>query len=227
MGQEIKKTMIKQDAATRQDMENEIRCEAKTGDQLREKHRLIAEAAAPLFIRKGFHATSMREIAKAVGMSSGNIYHYITSKDDVLFLVYRELYRKWEKRFDALKPEKIKDPGERLKALMVTMLRITYANMELTQMTLRESKFLQKSALKKVLSIETEYIDRFVETLKEGIEEGIFKAFDPKVMGNFIAYNMFFFPLRSWYFRRSVSFEEVENQVVDFTLAALLKKPSD
>jgi len=46
-------------------------------------------------------------------------------------------------------------------------------------------------------------------------------------MGNFIAYNMFFFPLRSWYFRHSVSFKEVENQVVDFTLSALLKMPSD
>jgi len=111
--------------------------------------------------------------------------------------------------------------------VLLNMLRITYANKELTQMTLRESKFLQKSAVKKVLSIETEYIDLFVRTLKEGIEQGIFRAFDSKVMGNFIAYNMFFFPLRSWYFRHSVSFKEVENQVVDFTLSAFLKMPLD
>jgi hypothetical protein len=44
-------------------------------------------------------------------------------------------------------------------------------------------------------------------------------------MGNFIAYSMFFFPLRSWYFRKTVSFQEVEKEIIDFTLDALLVHP--
>ncbi|MFH1350347.1 MAG: TetR/AcrR family transcriptional regulator [Pseudomonadota bacterium] len=218
--------MTKQDSHLDHPLEKEIQCEAKSGAQLKEKHHMIAEVAAPLFIKKGFHATSIREIAKAAGMSMGHLYHYITSKDDILFLVYRELYRKWEESFDALKAEGIKDPVKRLKALMLNMLRITYLNKELTQMTLRESKFLQKAALKKVLYMESEYIGLFVKTLQDGIAKGVFKAFDPKIMGNFIAYNMFFFPLRSWYFRDSVSFAEVEKEVLNFTLGALLKHSS-
>jgi AcrR family transcriptional regulator len=208
----------------RQDpMACEIRCEAKSPAPLEEKHRMIAEAVVSLFTEKGFHGTSMREIATAVGMSMGNLYHYISSKDDVLYLVYRALYRKWEESSGALGTEEIKDPVERLRALMANMLRVTYQNMELTQMTLRESKFLQKPALKKVLSMESEYIDRFVKTIEEGIRKGIFKPVNAKIMGNFIAYNMFFFPLRSWYFQKTVSFEEVERQIMDFTLDALLR----
>jgi AcrR family transcriptional regulator len=202
-----------------------IRCEAKSGAPLEEKHRMIAEAVASLFTENGFHGTSMREIATAVGMSMGNLYHYISSKDDVLYLVYRALYRKWEESSGALGAEEIKDPVERLRALMTNMLRVTYQNMELTQMTWRESKFLQKPALKRVLSTESEYIERFVKTIQEGIGKGIFKPFNAKIMGNFIAYNMFFFPLRSWYFQKTVSFEEVEKQIMDFTLDALLVHP--
>jgi AcrR family transcriptional regulator len=180
---------------------------------------------ASLFTVKGFHGTSMREIAKAAGMSIGNLYHYISSKDDVLYLVYRALYRKWEERSGVPGAETIADPVERLRALMTTMLRITYHDKDLTQMTLRESKFLKKSALKKVLSTESEYIEHFVKTIEEGIRKGIFKPVNPKIIGNFIAYNMFFFALRSWYFRQAVSFEEVEKAIIDFTLDALLVPP--
>ena len=74
----------------------EIDCAAKEGPTLKEKHVKIAEAAASLFVEKGFHNTSIREIAKACGMSMGNLYHYIKSKDDVLFLVYQEVYWNWE-----------------------------------------------------------------------------------------------------------------------------------
>ena len=64
-----------------------------------------------------------------------------------------------------------------------------------------------------------------MKTIEEGIRKGIFKALNPKIMGNFIAYNMFFFPLRGWYFRNAVSFEEVEKEIIDFTLEALLVHP--
>ncbi len=204
---------------------NETQEEGKSGAPHEEKQRMIAEAVASLFEEKGFHGTSMREIAKAVGMSMGNLYHYISSKDDVLYLVYRALYRKWEESSGLPGTEEIQDPAERLRALMTNMLRVTYQNMELTQMTLRESKFLQKPALKKVLSTESEYIERFVKTIEEGTRKGIFKPFNAKIMGNFIAYNMFFYPLRSWYFRKTVSFEEVEKQIIDFTMNALLVHP--
>ncbi len=47
---------------------------------IREKHSHIAEAVAKLFMEKGYHQTSMREIAKATGMGIGNLYEYISKK---------------------------------------------------------------------------------------------------------------------------------------------------
>jgi AcrR family transcriptional regulator len=50
----------------------------------------LLDAAARLFSERGFHATSMRDIAKAVGMLSGSIYYHFESKDEMLLAVCEE-----------------------------------------------------------------------------------------------------------------------------------------
>jgi AcrR family transcriptional regulator len=50
----------------------------------------IVDVAAELFREKGFVATSLEDIAREVGMYKGSLYHYIDSKEDLLFAVVRE-----------------------------------------------------------------------------------------------------------------------------------------
>ena len=202
---------------------NDIDCEAKSGKKLEKKHLQIAKAAAPLFIKKGYNNTSIREISKAVGMSMGNLYHYIKSKDDVLFLVYRELlYHVWEEKFNAVEIKKIEDPEERLRALIQVTLQFVHENSQFIQMTFRESKFLEKSAFKQVLTIESQFIGVFVETIKDGINKGVFRPVEPNIVGNLISYNTIFLPLRGWFFKDSIPVDEIEQQVMDFIMGALL-----
>jgi AcrR family transcriptional regulator len=60
----------------------------------------IVDGACRLFFKKGYHGTTIREIAIASGMSMGQLYHYISSKDDVLFLIYKHMQMIWyEKLF--------------------------------------------------------------------------------------------------------------------------------
>ena len=47
----------------------------------------IVSAATQCFIRKGFHATSMRDIAKAAGVSLGNIYNHFDRKTDLVLAI--------------------------------------------------------------------------------------------------------------------------------------------
>ena len=47
----------------------------------------IINAAVGLFVKKGYHETTVREIAKEFGMSMGTLYDYIRTKEDILFLV--------------------------------------------------------------------------------------------------------------------------------------------
>jgi AcrR family transcriptional regulator len=202
-----------------------VHCDAKEGENLERKHRQIAQAASTLFIKKGFHKSSMREVAKAVGMPMSSLYHYIKSKDDVLYLVYGELYQIWAEGLAKLAEDAIERPDQKLRALLTVMLKAAYENKDLIQMTFRESKFLEKTALKKILATESKYIQAMIDIVKEGIEKGVFKEVDPIVIGSFIAYNSFFYPLRGWFFKDKVTYEAIESQIINFILNGLLKSP--
>src|SRR5437879_11030242 len=54
----------------------------------RERSEEVYSAALRLFTEKGYHATSMQDIAAAVGLYKGSLYHYIGSKEDLLVQVF-------------------------------------------------------------------------------------------------------------------------------------------
>ncbi|MCH8035658.1 MAG: TetR/AcrR family transcriptional regulator [Proteobacteria bacterium] len=60
----------------------------------------LLDAAARLFARQGFHAASMRDIARAAGMLPGSLYYHFASKDALLLAVYGEGVRRIAARVD-------------------------------------------------------------------------------------------------------------------------------
>src|SRR5881275_170817 len=54
----------------------------------RERGEQVYAAALRLFRDKGYHATSMQDIAVAVGLYKGSLYHYIGGKEDLLVQVF-------------------------------------------------------------------------------------------------------------------------------------------
>src|SRR5574340_1484593 len=50
----------------------------------------LHEAATRLFRERGFHATSIQDLAEALGMNRGSLYHYIEAKDDLLWAIVSE-----------------------------------------------------------------------------------------------------------------------------------------
>src|SRR5215472_414178 len=54
----------------------------------RERAEEVYSAALRLFREKGYHATSMQDIAAAVGLYKGSLYHYIAGKEDLLVQVF-------------------------------------------------------------------------------------------------------------------------------------------
>ncbi|MEL6521630.1 MAG: TetR/AcrR family transcriptional regulator [Pseudomonadota bacterium] len=72
-----------------------VRTIAKDHD---DKRRHILMVAAEVFAREGIARASMNEVAKACGISKANIYHYYSSKDDLLFDIldsYLSRLRNW------------------------------------------------------------------------------------------------------------------------------------
>jgi len=64
-----------------------IRTYSRDGALIREKRAEIVQSACRVFIRKGYDGTSMRDLARALGKSTGAFYHYVGSKKDILYLI--------------------------------------------------------------------------------------------------------------------------------------------
>src|SRR5512134_373336 len=53
----------------------------------------LLRVAAQVFARKGYHATTMRDLSRASGMSLAGMYHYVPGKEDLLYLIQRRCFQ--------------------------------------------------------------------------------------------------------------------------------------
>jgi len=69
----------------------------KTQKQLQSEQtrQRIVEAAAQLFVRKGFYGTSMSDLAQATGLTKGALYHHFENKDTIFFAVIEAVRDAW------------------------------------------------------------------------------------------------------------------------------------
>jgi len=95
----------------------------RSGRRAHNRRRDILDAAAGLFAQQGFHAASMRDIARAVGMLPGSLYYHFPSKDDLLLAVYEEGVDRIAERLDAAVARN-EAPWARLEAACVAHLEM-------------------------------------------------------------------------------------------------------
>ncbi len=68
---------------------------ARSPEQKAERERAILDAAAGLFLEKGFEAASMRAIACRACLSKGNLYRYFKTKEELFLKLYLEDFTAW------------------------------------------------------------------------------------------------------------------------------------
>jgi len=190
----------------------------KNPDLVRKKHLLIAKKASKLFIKKGYHQTTMREISKATGMAVGNLYDYISKKEDVLCLVF-DVYHQYVKEY--LENKEIfdtEDPKVLLKSFIHGSLRNVEAFRDEVVLMYRESKLLPKKNLERAVKKEVGQIQALEKILKKGVDQGVFHVKDPYFAASMIFYQLVFSTLRGWTFRGKYSYEEVNYLIEEYIL---------
>jgi AcrR family transcriptional regulator len=85
-----------------------------------EKRRAILDAAVRVFARSGFHTSRVGDIAEEAGVAHGLLYHYFSSKDEVLETIFRE---HWTAVLDRVHTaeETGDDPVEQLRGIVAAM----------------------------------------------------------------------------------------------------------
>ena len=102
-----------------------------------EKRRIILDAAVRVFARKGFHTSRVGDIAEEAGVAHGLLYHYFSSKDEVLETIFRENWAILVERIHAV--EESGGPArEQLRHVAAILLRTWRHEPDVVRVLVRE-----------------------------------------------------------------------------------------
>ncbi len=102
-----------------------------------EKRKLILDAAVRVFARSGYHGARVGDIAAEAGVAHGLLYHYFSSKEEVLETVFRENFGELLDRFRAV--ETADEPApQKLEGIAKILLRTWRNNPALVRVMVRE-----------------------------------------------------------------------------------------
>jgi AcrR family transcriptional regulator len=142
----------------------------------------LLTAATRLFRERGFHATSMQDLGEALGMNRGSLYHYIASKDDLLWAVLTRAFDLLEARVLPLL-ESDAPPLERLSAAIREHLRVAADHADELSLIQIELRSLWRERRAEMIRRRDAYESLWRRTIEGGIADGSLRVFDIRLAG--------------------------------------------
>jgi AcrR family transcriptional regulator len=188
----------------------DIPTQVKNPDLVERRRRQIADAAVRLFIEKGFHKTTTRQIAGASSFSIGSLYEYFASKEDILYLVCELIHAEVER---GVTEAMTKASGGRdaLAGVIREYFKVCDRMNDFILLIYQESQSLPSQWQKRVLENELRITGLFVEALARIAATGALPNLDERTI-ELAAHNIVvsghMWTFRRWYLSRHYSIED-------------------
>src|SRR3954467_6954849 len=130
----------------------------------------LTREAAKLFPRKGYHGTSIGDIAEALGVQKGSLYSHIASKEDLLYETLQEGAAAFRASLDAI-PDEL-PPVDKIRAALRGHLRVVAEQLDVATVFVQEWRYLQGERREAFVAERRRYEERIRELLREGRDLG-------------------------------------------------------
>ena len=193
-----------------------------TDEALVQKRRSqIIAAAVELFAHRGYYRTTILDVARKAGVSSGLIYQYVSDKDDVLLLALLTVLERYRLEIPAAL-EGLTDPLARWRAAIHAYCRVVDQHREATVLAYRSTKTLPPDRRHVIKQSEIETNALIADCLRECVAEGLFRP----IQVDLVTYQLVTFAhtwaLKNWRLRKICTLDEYVEQGFDFFAHALL-----
>ena len=131
-----------------------------------ERYEGILSAACSVIARRGFHQASIREIARAAGLSLAGLYHYVGAKDELLFLVLGRSLDRLVGDLDRNLSE-ARTPEGRLLALVRTHLDFGFHHAHALRIINRDHELLAEPRRAEIAARRQAYLQRGLAVLRD------------------------------------------------------------
>ena len=130
----------------------------------------LTRQAARLFAEKGYHGTSIGDLAEAMGVQKGSLYAHIDSKADLLWEVARDGAAAFHAGLDTV-PDEL-PATEKIRFALRAHLRVIAEQLEIATVFIREWRYLEGERRDEFLGERRRYEERFRAFFREGRELG-------------------------------------------------------
>ncbi|MBW1780906.1 MAG: SDR family oxidoreductase [Deltaproteobacteria bacterium] len=195
----------------------------KNKELVAKRREQIVLAAIKLFSRKGFHESNLRELAEESGISHGNIYDYVGSKQDIFFLIH-EFINNIALEESNRSIENIDDPLEKLRRMLKAEFKLMHEWSDAILLLFQETHILDKRLMKALLRSERGRVRKLEELLEESINKGQLRKFNTRVAANLIKSMAEAWVVKRWDLRGYIDRTEMEKAILDVAFNGLLKR---
>jgi AcrR family transcriptional regulator len=136
------------------------------GVAIEARYDAILKAARDVFARRGFHQASIREIARAAGLSLAGLYHYVGGKDELLFLVLDHSLDRLIATLDGARRQ-ARTPEAKLLVLVRTHLDFGFQQAAALKIINRDYELLTEPRRAEIAAKRHAYLQRGLATLRE------------------------------------------------------------
>ncbi|MBI4523029.1 MAG: TetR/AcrR family transcriptional regulator [Deltaproteobacteria bacterium] len=186
-----------------------------------EKLQEILKTSAKIFAEKGFHRTSIRDIARAREMSLAGLYYYFRTKEELLYLIqercFLNLLQKWERAATA-----DMDVRSRIRVFAENHLGFFLHNMYEMKVMAHEDESLTGEFQDKILVLKRRYVKVLMDLITELGNQENGQGVDARV-ATFSLFGMMNW-IYTWYQpKRDLPLPELINQMLRIYFFGILK----
>ncbi|MFO0990153.1 MAG: TetR/AcrR family transcriptional regulator [Alphaproteobacteria bacterium] len=168
----------------------------------------LTAAAIETFSDRGFHSTTIRDVAVRAGVSIGLIYQYVKDKDDLLLLALMEVLNSYRRRIPPAL-DGVADPLERFCTAVRAYCHVNGENREATVLAYRETKSLSKKRRDLIKQLECETNELLAACVRDCVAAGLFRRdLDVELFTYQIVMFSHAWALKAWRFASQMAVDE-------------------
>lgn len=145
-----------------------------------EREDQLLEAALHLFKEKGYHNTSMQDLADALDMQKGSLYYYIDSKEELLRHLLERATSFLTLQIDEIYASDLA-PAEKLRWALTNHGETMMEHLDLVAVYLQEYRNLPPERLREALAVRKHYEQVLMQIVEDGIACGNFRPVNVKM----------------------------------------------
>jgi len=181
----------------------------------------ILEAAAQVFRQKGFHGTSMQDIAEAVNLQKASLYHHVSSKQEILLALLDRALELLLERISTISDQPL-PADQKLRQMIRTYLQILAENTDLSAVLLFEHRSLERKQHARHVPNRDKFEALWRDVLAEGVASRLFQCDDPALSARAVLGIMNW--TITWYRQNGgLTIEQIADQYSNLLLNGLLK----